>query len=84
MPGEGATEWRRRVPCDRAWRARFEARIGVLVLESVSDCVSFWAASASFGLKETRNFDFGLAEFVFGLRTTGPESAGRSQLLQTD
>jgi len=56
----------------------------VLVLESVSDCVSFWAASASFGLKETRNFDFGLAEFVFGLRTTGPESAGRSQLLQTD
>ena len=63
---------------------RFEARIGVLVLESVSDWVSFWVASASFGLKETRNFDFVLAKFVFGLRTTGPESAGRSQLLQTD
>ena len=56
----------------------------MLVLESVSDWVSFWVAAASFGLKDTRNFDFGLAKFVFGLRTTGPESAGRSQLLQTD
>lgn len=54
------------------------------VLESVSDAASGCEASASSGSKETRNFDFGLPRVVVGLLTTGPESAGRSQLLQAD
>jgi hypothetical protein len=40
VPEGGARECRRRLLCDRAWRARFEVRKGVLVLESVSEVAS--------------------------------------------